>query len=202
MLDLVFQYLVKSLAGKNVSKIIYFVTGGTSNLDSITQSTPSWPTLYYISRMSVEHARGTGLRSSLVGCDGRHGRRRLRVHGWSTDDAERPVLGIQQVGQVLATTRDVELARGPVTHHQPVEVVQPDVASELDEPPQQAHRAAVAGRVHRRAALRDTTAAPFKHSHRLSTGVSRISETWGPSPLWKSDVGVHSCMSSPNATSK
>jgi len=33
--DLVFQYWVKRLAGKNVSKVTYFVLGGTWNLNSI-----------------------------------------------------------------------------------------------------------------------------------------------------------------------
>jgi len=33
VLDLVFQYLSKSLAGKNVSKITYLVSGETQNLN-------------------------------------------------------------------------------------------------------------------------------------------------------------------------
>ena len=108
-------------------------------------------------------ARGAGLSGggSLVGCccccwGMRHGRRRLQVDGRPADDAERPVLGVEQVGEVLAAPRHVELSCGPVAHHQAVEVVQADVAAALDEQAQQAPRAAVAGRVHRRAALRDT----------------------------------------------
>jgi len=38
VLDLVFRYEAKRMAGKNVSEMTYFVSGGTQNLNSINQS--------------------------------------------------------------------------------------------------------------------------------------------------------------------
>ena len=38
MLDLVFQYLFKRLAGKNVSEMIYSVSDGAENLKSVNKS--------------------------------------------------------------------------------------------------------------------------------------------------------------------
>ena len=36
-LHLVFRYLAKGLAGKNVSEMTYFVSGGTQNINSVNQ---------------------------------------------------------------------------------------------------------------------------------------------------------------------
>jgi len=118
-----------------------------------------WWCYEYQTWMSTSrHVRGTLSRGTVLRWRWRRqSGRRLYFKRRSTDAGEGAVLCVQQIGEVLATTGDVQLTSRPVSHHQSVDVVQSDVAAELYETPEKTNGAAVAGCVDRRTALRYTT---------------------------------------------